>query len=198
MKEIFSSCLSILLLFVTLPGQTPQTPQKPQTENAPEDVVRISTELVQTDVVVTDKNDQVIPDLKLEDFKVYENGKRQDLKFMEFVGPQAEPRLEGSIAVGDQRVDPEVARNLSPKELRRVFAFVVDDLTIPLEDIVSVRNLLTNFVDTQMREGDLVAILRVIGGNGLLQQFTSDRRLLRRAIAQITPRLHAYSVFNNL
>src|SRR6185436_2782013 len=81
---------------------------------------------------------------------------------------------------------------------RRVFAFVIDDLTIPFEDIPTVRKLLTDFIDNQMREGDLVAIVRVVGGTGLLQQFTSDKRILRTAIERITPQLTAMSAFNNL
>jgi len=178
-------------------AQTPQTPQKPQ-EIAPEDIVRISTALVQTDVVVTDKADRIIPDLKLEDFELYENGKRQDIKFLEFVRTDAEPRTEGTINVAGRPVEPEIARNLTARDLRSVFAFVVDDLTIPFEDIVTVRKMLTDFVDNKMSEGVLVAIVRVVGGKGLLQQFTSDKRILRRAISQITARLHPYSAFNNL
>jgi VWFA-related protein len=179
------------------PGQTPQRSQKSQDEG-PQDVVRITTSLVQTDVVVTDKNDQVIPDLKLEDFKVFQNGKRQDLEFIGFVSADSEPRTEGTINVAGQPIEPDVARNLSPRELRRVFAFVIDDLTIPYEDVVNLRKLLNDFVNDKMRDGDLVAIIRVTGGKGLLQQFTSDRQLLRRAIAEITPTMNAYSAFHNL
>ncbi len=176
-----------------------QTSQQQQPSNDQDEIARITSELVQLDAVVTDKNDQVIPDLKLDDFKVYENGKRQDLKFMEFVSADAGgPRTEGNINIEGQRIEPEATRTLTARELHRVFAFVVDDLTIPIEDITTVRNLLTNFVDKQMREGDLVSVVRVVGGAGLLQQFTSDKRILRRAISQITPRLHAYSAFNNL
>jgi hypothetical protein len=40
--------------------------------------------------------------------------------------------------------------------------------------------------------------VRVVGGSGLLQQFTSDKRLLRRAISLITPQLSAYSAFDSL
>jgi VWFA-related protein len=40
--------------------------------------------------------------------------------------------------------------------------------------------------------------VRVSGGRGLLQQFTSDRSLLRRAIAEIRPSLNVYSAFNNI
>lgn len=201
MKKLFTTVLTFLLLFSIALAQTPQIPPQPQQspqEVAQDDVIRISTSLVQTDVVVTDKNDQVIPDLTANDFKITENGKRQEVKFVQFVSSEAAPRIEGSVSVAGQPIDPEVARNLSAKDLRRVFAFVVDDLTIPLEDVANVRKMLTNFVDNQMREGDLVAIIRVLGGGGLLQQFTTDKRILRRAIDRITPQRNAMSAFDNL
>jgi len=202
MNKLFATLLSLTLTFTVVLAQTGPTAQQPQRSQPPaepdEDIVRITTELVQVDAVVTDKNDQVIPDLKLEDFKIYENGKRQDLQFMEYVSADAGPRTEGTITVAGHAVEPEAARNLSAHDLRRVFAFVVDDLTIPFEDIVTVRNMLTDFVDNKMREGDLVAIVRTVGGSGLMQQFTSDKRILHRAISQIRPQLHAYSAFNNL
>src|SRR6185436_20076531 len=99
-----------------------------------------TTSLIQTDVVVTDKNDRVIEDLSLADFKVLENGKKQDVQFLEFVKADtpdlpATHRIEGTIDVGGKTVAPEVARNLTSTDLRRVLAFVVDDLTIPYEDI---------------------------------------------------------------
>src|SRR5947209_1154133 len=48
-----------------------------------------------------------------------------------------------------------------------------------------------------MQQGDLVAIVRTIGGKGLLQQFTSDKPLLRRAITQLTYSSNYYSRFDN-
>jgi VWFA-related protein len=197
MTKLLTAGLAFVLVFSVCLAQTPQAPTAPQ-EPVTEDVVRISTTLIQTDVVVTDKNEQVISDLSPGDFKVTENGKRQEVKFVQFVNAEAAPRLEGNVNVAGQPIDPDVARNLSAKDLRRVFAFVVDDLTIPIEDIGTVRQMLTDFIDNRMREGDLVAIVRVVGGSGLLQQYTSDKRILRRAIDRITPQLHAFSAFNNL
>jgi VWFA-related protein len=182
----------IAVSFGAVVAQTQQQPEKP----APDDVLRITTQLVQVDAVITDKNDQVIPDLKLSDFSLYENGKRQELQFIEYVGVHSRPRVEGNTAAA-ARGDSDVALNLSAADLHRVFAFVVDDLTIPSEDMSTVRNLLTDFVDKRMGNDDLVAIVRVIGGTGLLQQFTSDKQLLHRAIAQLTPSTHPYSAFNN-
>ncbi len=195
MKQLTATLCSILILVQTFAAQTPQ---KPQGEVAPDEIIRISTSLVQTDVVIVDKDDHVIPDIKLDEIRVTDNGKRQDVKFLEFVSPDAVPRIEGNLSIAGKTVETDAARNLSAGELRRVFAFVIDDLTIPFEDIPNVRKLLTDFVDNQMHEGDLVAIVRVVGGGGLLQQFTSDKRILRTAIDRITPQLTAYSAFNNL
>ena len=76
MKRIIALVLSVACVFSVAFSQTPSTPQKPQQETAPEDIIRITTNLVQTDVVVTDKNEQIIPDLKLEDFRSFTTTER--------------------------------------------------------------------------------------------------------------------------
>ncbi|HMJ26877.1 MAG TPA: VWA domain-containing protein [Pyrinomonadaceae bacterium] len=185
MKKILTFILSAFA-FVAVMGQTPQNPQRPPEEVVPEDIIRVTTSLVQTDVVVTDKNDQPVNDLKLADFELYENGKKQDIKFIEYVSVDEARRTEGARPANvAPRISVDAARELTARDLKRVFAFVVDDLTVPSPDLVYVRQALTDFVDNQMQEGDLVAIVRTVGGKGLLQQFTSDRQLLRRAIAQL-------------
>jgi VWFA-related protein len=185
MKRIISLTLISVIAFWTAIGQTP-TSQTPG-QQSQEEILRITTELVQTDVVVTDKNDQIVRDLALEDFDVYDNGKKQQLQFVEFVNAEApadaaDMKGRANVPAG---VDTSVARELSAKDLRRVIAFVVDDVTIPSEDMVRARQMLTDFVDNKMQTGDLVAIIRTVGGKGLLEQFTTDRSILRRAIAQL-------------
>jgi len=192
MKNLLILILVAAISCGSLIAQTPQEPSKPN-----DDVLRITTELVQVDAVVADKSDQVIPDLKLADFSLYENGKRQELKFVEFVGADSKARVDGNVAAAVSG-DSDIARNLSATEVHRVFAFIVDDLTIPAADMSTVRSVLSDFVDKRMGADDLVAIVRVIGGTGLLQQFTSDKQLLHRAIEQLKPSMHPYSAFNDL
>ncbi|MDQ3584910.1 MAG: VWA domain-containing protein, partial [Acidobacteriota bacterium] len=192
MKKALFSLLCSALTFAVVLAQAPQRTPPPTDD----EVIRISAELVQVDAVVTDKNDRIIDDLKLEDFEVYESGKKQELKFMEFVSVDAERRSEGARPPLVAEVETDTSRDLTGAELKRVIAFVVDDLTIPYEDMISVRRVLTDFVENKMRDGDLVAILRSVGGKGLLQQFTADRQLLRRAIASLTPRTNPFSAFN--
>ena len=56
--------------------------------------------------------------------------------------------------------------------------------------------MLKNFVTLQMQPTDLIAIIRTVGGKGLLQQFTSDKQLLLKAISALTQRSHPYNIFN--
>jgi len=44
---------------------------------------------------------------------------------------------------------------------------------------------LKKFVDEQMQDGDLVAIIRTGAGIGALQQFTTDKRQLHAAIESV-------------
>ena len=105
MKRIISLTLISVIAFWTAIGQTP-TSQTPG-QQSQEEILRITTELVQTDVVVTDKNDQIVPDLKLEDFDVYDNGKKQQLQFVEFVN--AEAPADAADMKGRTNV-PEISR----------------------------------------------------------------------------------------
>src|SRR5260370_31367314 len=127
MKKLLSLTLFGFSVLYSLIAQTPTAPQQ-QPQVPPEDVVRITTELVQTNVVVMDKNDHIIFDLKPEDFEVYDNGRKQELKFIEFISTEAPPadtaKGTAKIAPG---VDASVARDLSARDVRRVIAFVVDD-----------------------------------------------------------------------
>src|SRR5215471_8026510 len=149
MRKIIALILSLWAMPGLCLSQTPPGSQKPQEVEA-EDVIRITTNLVQTDVVVTDKNDHPIPDLKLEDFELFDNGKRQDLKFLEYKSIDTGERTEGSRPAAGLAAVADVPKNVSAKDLKRVVAFVVDDLTIPIEDVTTVKQLLLNFVNNDM------------------------------------------------
>ncbi len=74
---------------------------------------------------------------------------------------------------------------LRPEQIGRTIALVVDDLSISFESAYQTRRSLKKFVDEQMQEGDLVAIVRTGAGIGALQQFTSDKRILYAAIEKV-------------
>ena len=181
--------LSALLLAICLvtassaqqPARLPTTNPPPTPRREDEDVVRITTELVQVDAVVTDGSGRPVADLKPEEVQIYEDGRPRKITNFSYIaasaGESARPTKPAPAGVGG--VPPTMLR---PEEVRRTVALVVDDLGLSAQSIYFVRRALRKFVDEQMRPGDLVAIIRASGGVGALQQFTSDRRRLYAAI----------------
>jgi VWFA-related protein len=185
----------ITLMIMTIGGAARPQGQPPQAGD--EQPVRISTELVQIDVVVADKSGRVVKGLSKEDFELYENGKKQLVSFFEMVDASQARTIKDAAKPDALKPGEASPQGLGERDVRRIFAFVVDDLMIRYEDLTYLRQMLTNFVDTQMQPTDLVAIVRTVGGKGLLQQFTTDKQLLHQAIAGLTPATHPFSAFHN-
>ena len=188
--------LPVVLMFVAqlaigtvaqkpLPSPTPAPiePQKPQAEN--EDVVRITTNLVQVDAVVTDKDGKVVTDLKPEEVEIFEDGRKQKITHFSYNATTTEQPAKESQPTVDKNAPLVPPSRLRPEDVRRTIALVVDDLGLSFESTHFVRDALRKFVDRQMQPGDLVAIIRTSGGMGALQQFTSDKRQLYAAIDRV-------------
>lgn len=182
MKNLLSAL--ILALFFAA-GSFPQaTPAPTATPAAESDVVKISTALIQVDVTVTDKSGRIINDLRRDEIEVYENGKKQDLSHFSFLSNVRET-VERPRENSTQTAAPLPPTSAKPEQVRRTIALVVDDLTLSFESTYLVRRALKKFVDEQMQDGDLVAIIRTGAGIGALQQFTTDRRQLYAAIENV-------------
>ncbi len=148
-----------------------------------DDIVKISTNLIQVDVTATDSKGKIVTDLTADDFEIYENGKKQDItNFSFFSGTRREQAAEQQT---DKNALPIMPTKIRPEQIRRTVALVVDDLTLSFESTYQVRRALKKFVDEQMQDGDLVAIIRTGAGIGALQQFTSDKRMLYAAIEKV-------------
>ncbi len=184
------SSLALLLslsLFVSAYGQTPK--QTSEQDAAQDEVVRITTNLVQIDAVVTDKKGQPVTDLRAEDFEITEDGRPQKITNLSYVSTATRPAATQSPAAvatkSDKLAPPVPPVPLRREQVQRTMAIVVDDLTLSFESIGDVRRAVKKFVDEEMQPGDLVAIIRTGGGIGVLQQFTSDKRQLYAAIERI-------------
>src|ERR1035437_9873198 len=171
------------LLFVSAPAlsQLPVSSPSPTIDN---DVVKISTNLIQVDVTVTDLNGKPISDLKPNEIEIYENGQKQKLSNFSFIA-YGQPVVEKKPKVVDKYAVPLPPAKLRPENVRRTIAIVVDDLSLSWESIAHTRDALKKFVNEQMQEGDMVAIIRTGSGIGALQQFTADKRILYAAIDKV-------------
>ena len=167
------------------PTPSPESePQQPSRSNEDE-VVRITTNLVQVDAVVTDKNGELITDLRPDEVQIFEDGHQQNITNFSFVNPEASSVRPLPSGPPDKNAPPLPPTKLHPEDVRRTIALVVDDLGLSFRSTYDVRNALKKFVDQQMQPGDLVAIIRTSGGIGALQQFTADKRQLHAAIERV-------------
>jgi VWFA-related protein len=148
-----------------------------------QDVVRITTNLVQVDVSVT-KHGKPVTDLQPEDFEIFEDGKPQTITNFSYVSnvpgnasPAAPP-----VAKSKEETAPLIApAKVNLNDQRRTIALVVDDLGMSFESMSRLRPQIKKFLDTLL-PNDLIAIIRTGGDVGALQQFTNDRRVLQNAI----------------
>ena len=161
-----------------------QVPDSSSTQKPPEgDVVRVTTNLVQVDAVITDKNGKVITDLKPEELQLFEDNRSRKITHFSYIDSTASSSPKPAAA--DNRTLGVPPDRLRPEDVKRTIALVVDDLGLSFQSTNYVRRALKQFVDQQMQPGDLVAIVRTSGGSGALQQFTADRRQLYAAIDHI-------------
>lgn len=166
------------------PQPTPAQIEPQQSRSSDDDVVRITTNLVQVDAVVTDKNGKLIKDLRPEEVQIFEDGHEQKITNFSLVNVEAGTSQPASPAPVDKTA-PRLPAKLRQEDVRRTIALVVDDLGLSFESTYYTRRALKKFVDEQMQPGDLVAIIRTSGGIGALQQFTADKRQLYAAIDRV-------------
>jgi VWFA-related protein len=181
--------LPLLLLFCILfpvLGQNRPTPPPPPQTGDQDDVVKINTNLVQVDVVVT-KDGKLVTNLTADDFEIYEDGRPQTITSFAYVSnvPTSAPQPAPNTAKKkkDEVVVPFTP--VKPTDPRRIMAFVVDDMGIAWENVSLVKRQLRKFINEQMEPHDLVAIIRTGGELGVLQQFTNDKRMLLRAVERL-------------
>src|SRR5215207_11116362 len=107
MNRRLSLALALLLAAAQVPAQTPA----PEEDADDDDVVRITTNLVQFDAVVTDKQGRHVADLRPEEFEVYVDGKRQEITNFTFVAGEPEA---GRAAAPPARPDKSVKATPPP------------------------------------------------------------------------------------
>ncbi len=175
------------LLLFAVGISAPASAQQNQTASRIDDeVVKIDTTLIQIDVGVTDKNGKQIKDLKPQDFEIYENDEKQEIKNFSYVEIASEVIADANDKSGpSNNLEALPAIKLRRENVRRTIALVIDDLGLSAESVYYVRRGLRKFVEEQMQPNDLVAIIRTGGGVGALQQFTGDKRQLFAAIEKV-------------
>src|SRR6201988_1894752 len=175
-----------LLLFVAshAAAQTTQAPpQKPQ-----DDVVRVYTELVQTDVMVFDKQGRFVNGLTKENFELRIDGKPRPIQAFEQIPAGSDEESQLAAARGATTIN---LKRPVPLDCGRIVFFYLDDFHMDLAGLNSAKKLITQFVEKDMGQNDQVAIASATGQIGFLQQLTPARLVLRRALDRLNPKIYS-------
>jgi VWFA-related protein len=177
---------ALLALASQVAGQTPQNPKPAESD----DVVRVYSTLVQTDVMVFDKQGRFVNDLKPSDFDLRIDGKPQQVQFFERVTAgtaNEEAQLAAARGLSAAPNGKDSARAVPLDRGRTVF-FYVDDFHLSPSSLMAARKLLLRFIDRDMGQNDEVAIASASGQVGFLQQLTDNRSVLHAAIDRLSAR----------
>ncbi|MGI9037137.1 MAG: VWA domain-containing protein, partial [Pyrinomonadaceae bacterium] len=158
-----------------------------QTPPQADDVVKVSTNLVQVDAIVTDNSGNPVTNLTSKDFDILQDGKPQTITGISYISRSMSAKNTNLTSTNDKfdkkNSLPPIAANRSP-EFGRILTFVVDDggCDATFAGINAVKEGLQKFINEQMQPNDSVAIYQTRAGSSLLQQYTSDKtRLLNIA-----------------
>jgi len=172
---------SLLLFSVVVFSQTKPAPQpSPPPRGEAEDVIKFETSLVQTDVMVFDKDGRFVSGLKPEQFQLKINNTSRDISFFEAFKSGAVPQ--------SQPGQPNKISKLRADAERRSVLFFVDDLHLAPDSLVRTKKALLEFINNRIGENDQIAITSPSGQIGFLQQFTANKDALRTAVARLSYR----------
>ena len=151
---------------------------------AQDDVVRTNTELVQTTITVVDKKGKFVDGLNRGDFELLIDGKPRAIDFLERVsaGSAREAQLAQRQQSNPQTTEPP-ARTLTVRG--RTIIFFIDDLHLSFSSLHRTRQMIAHFLDSEINDKDLVAIVSSKGQIGFLQQFTDNKQVLEAALARL-------------
>jgi VWFA-related protein len=150
-----------------------QDPKPPQTQ-----IFRVKVGLVQTDVMVFDKQGHFVPDLKREQFELRLNGKVQPIEFFEMVSAGSAHDREVWAKAGDRPVAEPAQRTTAAPNPGRTLLIFLDDWHMAADNTVRSRSAIANLLNTSMGPNDRVGIYAASGQLSALQVLTNDKAAL--------------------
>jgi len=167
----------------TPPSNSPDSAQEVNTRDSPTPFsVRVN--LVPVRVVVRDAHGQAIPNLRQDDFRIFEDGKPQLISHfsVEIPAPAAQPLRETNSSHPGESEKPPAAL-VRPA---RFVALLFDDVHLPFGELARIRNIADDYVKSSFQPTDRFAVFTISGQSQT--DFTDDRAKLHEALQGVQPR----------
>jgi VWFA-related protein len=186
--SIFTVAVAALLAVTFATPGLPQSPAPPQQPAAQTPGVRVTTRLVQVNVIAQDRDDKPALGLTKEDFEVTDQGHPQRISFFSM--------QENTTATMNRAAAPppvlRAGAHLFSNRLEErtgvppnVTVILLDALNTRGNDMPYARKQLEKFVQTQLQPQDRVALYEMSGTSlNILHDFTTDATELLAALAK--------------
>src|SRR6266511_1551431 len=172
-RDLLAAAPALLVAFA-LPTGAQDPPPELQAQ-----VFRVEAEIVMLDLVVRDRKGRTVRDLRPEELQVFEDGLRQEPSGFRYVDTRA-------AGVSLEEEEPGKGAAKRPEEGRHLnlVTLVFDQLGPDGRQIA--RKAALDFLDLADRPDVFVSVFQVSESLKLVQQFTTDRDLLREGIMAAT------------
>ena len=175
------ACLFTLLFCFAFPRPALHA-QQPA---AADEVIRITTELIQSPVIVLDKQGKFVPGLTRDQFELIINNQPQPVAFFDEVTagtPGEVEKFEAARKGAATAVTPTVP------VYGRTIIFFIDDFHLNSDSVNRTRTAVLNFIENSLGQNDRAMVLSTSGQIGFLQQLTDNKDVLRAAINRLKHR----------
>jgi len=155
-------------------GQAPPPTPAPTTPT-----FKAQVEYVEVDALVLDEEGNFVRGLTKDDFQVFEDGKAQSISTFAVVDIPVEQA--GKPLFASRPIEPDVESNERPFD-GRVYVLILDDLHTDVHRSQRVKAGARQFIQNNLGENDLMAVLFTGGRSQDAQEFTNSKRLLLAAV----------------
>jgi VWFA-related protein len=180
-----------LSLFIAAPSLVAQDAQR-QAPSPGDYRIRVTSDLVLTNVVVRDKQGNLVRGLTQDAFSVFEDGKQQRISSFDFenvdalaMAGSAGPTVSG-MAAPMKIIGSSVSVNKEDLKNHRLIVLFFDFSAMEPDDIDRAVSAAQKYVDKQMAPADLVAAISLASSMRVDQDFTNDKTRLKAVLSGYT------------
>jgi VWFA-related protein len=174
----------LVTLAAALSAQAPAPAPAPAADQPVPPNFRVQIDAVTMDVIVKDDQGRFVPDLRKDEFEIFEDGVKQEITSMTMShGGRVTNVLEAAPPPPPEGIILPPLRRVTDTS-GRIFLFFVDDLHLQFQNSGRVRELFKKIAKNLVHEGDLFGIVSS-GPSSIAIDMTYDRRRLDEAINKI-------------